>query len=364
VPAPYAQARAWSYLSALAGVPLPRISTHSCLDAPVSVGTHPVVFLEHGFTGTFTDYTFLAEDLASRGYVVVAVDHTGEATVVEFANGRLETSVFGSYLTRYTRNDAGGLGFAVAVRLDDLRFTMATLERLNASPASEFAGRLDLSRAALAGHSLGGLATLRGLDSSQRFKVGVLLDGVLPPNPPTPIRQPVLHVVAGREFPRRELARRSTGIAARRSDGGSGYRRDRRRGLAVGEIAPSGWLNVAAEPASDRCKMVPHVRIAMGGRKRMRAMIQTARLRIAYGELPRRHPEMTLRGISQGSACSLCRLPIEPETAEVQFPDPRSGKVYALHPECHTAWSIALRKMTAGADEDAVDRGEAAPAHS
>ena len=81
----------------------------------------------------------------------------------------------------------------------------------------------------------------------------------------------------------------------------------------------------------------------------MRAMIQTARLRIAYGELPRRHPEMTLRGISQGSTCNLCRLPIEPEAAEIQFPDARSGRLYVLHPECHTAWSIALRQVEADA---------------
>ena len=83
----------------------------------------------------------------------------------------------------------------------------------------------------------------------------------------------------------------------------------------------------------------------------MRAMVETARLRISYGELPRRQPEMTLRGVSQGSICNLCRLPIEPQAAEIQFPDPRSAKVYVLHPECHVAWSIALRKIESGARE-------------
>jgi hypothetical protein len=90
----------------------------------------------------------------------------------------------------------------------------------------------------------------------------------------------------------------------------------------------------------------------------MRAMIQTARLRIAYGELPRRQPEMTLKGISQGSTCNLCRLPIDPQAPEVQFPDPRSGRVYVLHPECHVAWSIALRKLQAGEADDIVAEEE------
>ena len=46
----------------------------------------------------FTDYTFIAEDLASRGYVVAAVDHPCEATAVEFPDGRVVKSAFGSHL--------------------------------------------------------------------------------------------------------------------------------------------------------------------------------------------------------------------------------------------------------------------------
>jgi dienelactone hydrolase len=199
MPAPYAPAQVWSYLSKLIRVPLPHVSTHSCLNGPVTGGQHSVVFLEHGFTGTFTDYTFLAEDLASRGYVVVAVDHAGEATAVEFPDGRLEKSVFGSYLTNYSRSDMGALGFAVAVRLDDLRFVLDELERMGTESASPFEGRVDMSHVALVGHSLGGLTTLRGLESNERFKAGVLLDGVMPPNFSTHIQQPLLHVVAGRD---------------------------------------------------------------------------------------------------------------------------------------------------------------------
>jgi predicted dienelactone hydrolase len=196
--APYASPQVLDYYSTLLGVALPHVSTNSCLDAPIAAGPSPVAFLEHGFTGTFTDYTFLAEDLASRGYVVVAVDHTYEATAVELPDGRLEKSVFGSYLTRYTRNDAGALGLAVAVRLDDLRFVLSELQRLNTARGAAFTGKLDLARVALVGHSLGGLTTLRALESEPRFKAGVLLDGVMPPHLSKPLHQPVLTLVAGR----------------------------------------------------------------------------------------------------------------------------------------------------------------------
>jgi dienelactone hydrolase len=197
IAAPYTSPQVWSYLSTLVGVALPQVTTHSCLNAPVTAGAHPVVTLTHGFTGTFTDYTFLAEDLASRGYVVASVDHTHEATAVEFPDGRLETSVFGSHLTKYTRSDAGSLGFAVAVRLDDLQFVLNELARLNAASGGDFAGTLDLSRVGLVGHSLGGLTTLRALVREPRFKAGVLLDGLTEPHYATPIPQPVLSLVAG-----------------------------------------------------------------------------------------------------------------------------------------------------------------------
>lgn len=78
--AEYTSAGAWSEFAQLLGTSLPKVMTNSCLNVPVADGAHPVVVVSHGFTGTFTNYTFLTEDLASRGYVVASVDHTYEAT--------------------------------------------------------------------------------------------------------------------------------------------------------------------------------------------------------------------------------------------------------------------------------------------
>jgi dienelactone hydrolase len=197
--ADYTSPEVWSHFSQLLGVTLPHVSTNSCLDARVSDGAHPVVVFSHGFTGTFTDYTFLFEDLASRGYVVASVDHTYEATAVEFPDGRLEKSVFGSHLTNYVRSDAQALAFAVSVRLDDLKFVLNELERLNAGPDSYFTVKLDLSRIALAGHSLGGLTAILGVEKEPRFKAGIILDGVLPDHLERPTETPILSVAAGRE---------------------------------------------------------------------------------------------------------------------------------------------------------------------
>ena len=100
--AEYTSPTVWRYFSQLTEFPLPDVKTNSCQDAPAIGGVHPVIVFTHGYTGTFTDYTFLFEDLASRGYVVASVDHTYEATAVEFPDGRLVKSVFGSHLAEST----------------------------------------------------------------------------------------------------------------------------------------------------------------------------------------------------------------------------------------------------------------------
>lgn len=51
-----------------------------CFSKPSSLddirnGTHPLVIINHGHCVPMTDYTFIAEDLASHGYIVVSICH-------------------------------------------------------------------------------------------------------------------------------------------------------------------------------------------------------------------------------------------------------------------------------------------------
>jgi dienelactone hydrolase len=199
-PAEYTSPAVWSYFSRLAEFPLPEVSTNSCLDAPVAGGAHPIIVFTHGYTGTFTDYTFLFEDLASRGYVVASVDHTFEATAVEFPDGRLVKSVFGSHIAESTwKRDGQSLTRALSARSNDLKFIVDELARLNGEASGPFAGKLDLTRVAVAGHSLGGLAALLGLKQEARFKAAVLLDASVPDGSAGLTDTPVLVLTMGRE---------------------------------------------------------------------------------------------------------------------------------------------------------------------
>ena len=84
----------------------------------------------HGYTATFTDYSFIFEDLASRGYVVASVDHTYEATAVEFPDGRFVKSVLGSHIGNTWRMDDESMSLALSARSEDLNFVVNELERL------------------------------------------------------------------------------------------------------------------------------------------------------------------------------------------------------------------------------------------
>jgi dienelactone hydrolase len=197
--ADYASPKVWEYFGQLLKVPTFPVTTNSCQDAVVAEGLHPVVVFTPGLTATFTDYTFLMEDLASRGYIVVAVNHTSEATAVEFSDGRLVRSVVGSHLGGTVPRSPHEVRFAVDARLKDLKFVLRQLARLNAVRQGPLARKLDLSKIVVAGHSLGGLTALLVNQSDPRVKGAILLDPVFPEVLPGPTNKPILLLGADRK---------------------------------------------------------------------------------------------------------------------------------------------------------------------
>ncbi|MFG1625485.1 alpha/beta hydrolase family protein [Kribbella sp. NPDC049227] len=143
--------------------------THAHADAP-ALGRHPVILYSPGAGTSRILGTHHVEDLASRGYVVVTIDHTGEAPV-EFPGGRVAPVVADSNNPRRT----------VAVRVADIRFVLDSLADLAESEdAPDRLGRaLDLRRIGMFGYSQGGFAAAETMLQDHRIKAGVNLDGTL-----------------------------------------------------------------------------------------------------------------------------------------------------------------------------------------
>ena len=160
---------------------LSRVRTHSIREANVSPQrrSYPVVLMRAGLAALTTDYSSLAEDLASHGYVVAGFDAPYRSFVVVFPDGRV--------IARAPQNNADLVSGSEQEHLAnqlvqawsaDMGFALDQLERLNKSdPSGRFMARLDVERVGVFGHSLGGAEALQFCHDDSRCKAGIDVDG-------------------------------------------------------------------------------------------------------------------------------------------------------------------------------------------
>ncbi len=173
--APYAQAETTAFLAQAMSVPLEDVAAidtnATAAPGPIRSGRLPVVVFSPGFGVTRPFYSGLSAELASHGYLVAVVDHPGDGLLVEFPDG--------PSVPAPPSEDEDGLQEMLAPRVAAVRTVLDLLERLDAEPGGPLHQTLDLSRVALAGHSLGGATAGEAMRLDRRFKVGVNLDGTM-----------------------------------------------------------------------------------------------------------------------------------------------------------------------------------------
>ncbi|MET0423872.1 MAG: hydrolase, partial [Actinoplanes sp.] len=142
----------------------------------------PVVLLSPGFGSPRSSLTALAEDLASRGYVVAGVDHNYEAAAITFPDGRVTECLACPLIDDDVAADL------TRGRAADLAFTLTTLT----SRRLPGGVHLDPSRVAVAGHSIGGSSAARTMLLDRRFDAGLNIDGTFFPPVTTALNRPFL----------------------------------------------------------------------------------------------------------------------------------------------------------------------------
>jgi dienelactone hydrolase len=132
-----------------------------------------------GLAALTTDYTSLAEDLASHGYVVAGFDAPYRSFVVVFPDGRVIARAPQNNADRVSGSEQEHLANKLVQAWSaDMSFALDQLERLNTSdPSGRFLGRLDMDRVGVFGHSLGGAEALQFCHDDPRCKAGIDVDG-------------------------------------------------------------------------------------------------------------------------------------------------------------------------------------------
>ncbi|MFD8642387.1 alpha/beta hydrolase family protein [Streptomyces zaomyceticus] len=172
---------------------LSSVRTHAFPDAPLAPGPGrlPLIVLSPGFTRPRASLTSIAEDLASHGYVAVAIDHTHETAATAFPDGRVAAFALGGSprTPEFWRKVKTG-------RARDASFVLDQL--LGGDPPWAGAARLAPDRIGMAGHSAGGAATIAAMVADERIRAGADVDGSTDPLiPDTGLDRPFLFL--GRE---------------------------------------------------------------------------------------------------------------------------------------------------------------------
>jgi len=146
--------------------------------------TYPLAIMRAGGSLEAWNYSALAEDLASHGYVVAGIDAPYRAITVVFPDGRV--------INRLPQNnpewclDKSGaqrddcVGRILNASTSDIGFVIDRFGKLrSAEPAGKFAGRVDTAHVGIFGHSFGGTQTAQFCSTDLRCQAGVDIDGAL-----------------------------------------------------------------------------------------------------------------------------------------------------------------------------------------
>lgn len=160
------------------------LPTNSRLEAPVSNGNghFPVLLFSPGWGGRRTQNTYLAEELASHGYIVVGIDHPGNSGPTAFPDGHVDQPGAGGQLdfaTQSLEEIESSAEKELMRQTADVIQVLDALERMNEDTTNPFYQRLDMGRVGALGHSFGGAVSAQAALQDSRVAAALDLDGSL-----------------------------------------------------------------------------------------------------------------------------------------------------------------------------------------
>ncbi|MCQ4088522.1 lipase [Saccharibacillus sp. JS10] len=179
---------------------LSQVKTHTFRDIPLAndLSSYPVLLFSPGIRSTRFQSLTLIEELVSRGYIVVGMDHPYTSGKVTLADGNaakyLHEPEFAKSRLLYDYNVK-----EIAVRAADASFVMDTLQQWNTSESGHLlSGKIDLNKVGIMGHSYGGATAVEATVNDERFSAALSLEGGFWGKVShTPLERPFMYLFTG-----------------------------------------------------------------------------------------------------------------------------------------------------------------------
>ena len=161
---------------------LTNIPAYNNADVAAADEDFPVIVFSHGWNGFNAQNAGQALELASRGYVVVGIQHTYGAMTTVFPDGTIAPNN-----PKALPEDGTDPNYEMVARVlvkqwaEDISFSLDQLAAWNEAGSHPFEGKLDLSRVGVYGHSTGGGAAIQFCGTDVRCVAVLGLDPFMRP---------------------------------------------------------------------------------------------------------------------------------------------------------------------------------------
>jgi dienelactone hydrolase len=168
---------------------------------PIQKKQFPLILFSHGDGGLLNQNTSQIEELVSNGYIVIACNHTYNASITFDKKGKsipyqqnISWNEQAQYHKKYYTN------LLINYRYQDLVFLLNTLKQNQFDDGSlnPFKNKIDFEKVGAMGHSMGGGTTYVAMLKNSEVKAGVALDGwffgLLDKDAKTNTKKPFLHL--------------------------------------------------------------------------------------------------------------------------------------------------------------------------
>ncbi|MDV2998473.1 MAG: hypothetical protein N5P05_000079 [Chroococcopsis gigantea SAG 12.99] len=162
------------------------VRTNSVENAPAARidPSYPVILYSPSWNGYRTENTFLSEELASHGFIVIALEHPCAVPLAIYPSGKIVRGNLPA--PDYTSSDQALINFLrlgdeqVLLRTQDIIFVINELSAINEGKIqTPLTHLLALDRMGIFGYSFGGAVAAESCFQDGRLKAGLNMDGLL-----------------------------------------------------------------------------------------------------------------------------------------------------------------------------------------